>query len=888
MKKIYSLIIATLILSSNVWSQPIYEWADALQPVGTPTPNQTTGIVADTSGNVYVTGYFQGTIDFDPGVGTYNLTSVSGTNDIFLAKYSSIGALVWANAFGATSSQSAYCITIDLSSNIYIGGQHSGSTFDWDPGPGVYSPVGTGAGFVAKYDQNGNFVWLVQNGTITPESIDIDNSNNLFVSGSSGTNCGIWKYNLSGTTLGNMNIGSTGLRYTKITTDASGNVYMGAHFSTTNSGDLDPGAGVTNFANFSGTGYDIVLVKYSNILSFIWADQIGGTGSEMSGLPFGLSSPLDIEIDNQGNVCCSGACAAGCDFDPTAAVQTVPPGATADAFFAKYNSTTGNLIFVKQFTGGGAVTNLACNIEIDANDNINVGGNFFNIVDFDPGPGTANLGAGATGNHLFIAKYDINGNYLSAYKIGNLINKDVQLYRMFLTSSNMYLCGRFQDTHDFDMGIGTANLTTDPTNFTGFFAQYGYCSSSPAQPASITGSTSICSGTTNTYSITAVAGATSYTWALPGGWTGTSTTNSINATASSTSGNITVTANNTCGNSTAATLAVVVNTIPATPGTISGTATICSGTTNTYSITAVAGATSYTWALPGGWTGTSTTNSINATASATSGNITVTANNACGNSSVATLAITVNSIPATPGTISGLASMCVGTGAQTYSITAVGGATSYTWTLPATWSGTSTTNSIVATPGTSGGNITVTANNTCGNSSAQTLAVVINPLPTVTYSQSPALVCINATSVVLGTVSPTGGTFSGTAVTGSTFNATTAGTGTFNITYTYTDGNGCVNNDTSSIVVDPCTGVQSGVLNQELGVFPNPTNSIVTLTGIEKESTIEVFNVLGEKVISTQSKNTSVNLDLSEFENGIYFVNVSSEKETVTKRVIKN
>ena len=252
----------------------------------------------------------------------------------------------------------------------------------------------------------------------------------------------------------------------------------------------------------------------------------------------------------------------------------------------------------------------------------------------------------------------------------------------------------------------------------------------PAQPGTIIGSATICSGTLNTYSITAVSGATSYTWTLPGGWTGTSTTTSINATASSTSGNVSVTANNGSCSSLAKTLAVTVTSLPAQPGTITGSAAICSGTLNTYSITAVGGATSYTWTLPAGWTGTSTTNSINATASTTSGNVSVTANNTC-TSLAQTLAVTINnSIPAQPGAITGSATICSGT-LNTYSIAAVSGATSYTWTLPGGWTGTSTTTSINATANATSGNVSVTAsNNLCGPSTAQTRFVTVNILPT--------------------------------------------------------------------------------------------------------------------------------------------------------------
>lgn len=245
----------------------------------------------------------------------------------------------------------------------------------------------------------------------------------------------------------------------------------------------------------------------------------------------------------------------------------------------------------------------------------------------------------------------------------------------------------------------------------------------PATPGTITGNATVCSGSSNTYSIAAVSGATSYTWTLPGGWTGTSTTTSINATAGITGGNITVSANNACGSSAPQTKNITVNTIPATPGSISGSNAVCAGSSNTYSITPVSGATSYTWTLPGGWSGSSTLTSINTTASTTSGNITVRANNSCGTSSAQTLNITViTAIPSTPGSISGNTNICAGS-SNTYSVSAVSGATSYTWSLPGGWSGNSTTNSISTVAGISGGTIAVTANNSCGSSAAQILNV---------------------------------------------------------------------------------------------------------------------------------------------------------------------
>ena len=88
-----------------------------------------------------------------------------------------------------------------------------------------------------------------------------------------------------------------------------------------------------------------------------------------------------------------------------------------------------------------------------------------------------------------------------------------------------------------------------------------FTSSVPPTPGSIQGSSSICSGSVNNYSVSLVAGATSYTWTLPNGWIGTSTNNSINATAGNTGGTISVTANNSFGSSSAQILNVTVRTV---------------------------------------------------------------------------------------------------------------------------------------------------------------------------------------------------------------------------------------------------------------------------------------------------------------------------------------
>jgi hypothetical protein len=138
----------------------------------------------------------------------------------------------------------------------------------------------------------------------------------------------------------------------------------------------------------------------------------------------------------------------------------------------------------------------------------------------------------------------------------------------------------------------------------------------------------------------------------------------------------------------------------------------------------VSGVTTYTWTLPSGWTGGSNTTYITATAGSTGGDVRVTASNDCGMSPAASLTVSVKAAPPTPGSISGLDTVCTGT-SNMYSVSPVSGATTYAWTLPGGWTGGSNTTYISATASPAGGAVTVAATNSCGASPAASLAVTV-------------------------------------------------------------------------------------------------------------------------------------------------------------------
>ena len=294
-----------------------------------------------------------------------------------------------------------------------------------------------------------------------------------------------------------------------------------------------------------------------------------------------------------------------------------------------------------------------------------------------------------------------------------------------------------QGTNSITVTVGAAggNIQVTPSNACGNGTARALAvttSTVPAQPSVISGATTPCNGSSQTYSVTNVAGVT-YTWTVPAGWTITAGqgTNTITVTVGATAGNIQVTPSNGCGNGTARSLAVTITNVPNQPSAITGSVTPCTGSSQTYSITNVAGVT-YTWSFPADWTITAGqgTNSVTVTVGSAIGNVTVTPSNACGNGTAQTLAITVTSVPAQPGAISGQLSPCAGTTLLVYSVTNVAGVT-YTWAFPAGWTITAGqgTNSVTVTAGATAGNVTVTPSNSCGNGTAQTLALTPNSVP---------------------------------------------------------------------------------------------------------------------------------------------------------------
>ncbi|WP_375338635.1 SBBP repeat-containing protein [[Phormidium] sp. ETS-05] len=422
-----------------------------------------TGIAVDSSGNTYITGRFSGTVDFDPGAATANLTSAGG-EDTFITKLDPNGNYVWAKRIGGSGGDVSRNITIDSSGNSYTTGWFS-DTVDFNPGAGVAnltSAAGTDDIFILKLDTNGNYVWaknLGGNSTDFGNSIAVDSSGNTYTTGYfSGTadfnpNAGVFnltstggsndifivKLNASGNYLWAKRLGNTGGDEGRsIAVDSSGNTYTTGFFAGTV--DFDPGAGTANRA--SAGGNDIFITKLDTSGNYVWANRLGDTGND---------SGTAITVDSSGNTYVTGT------FTGTivAGANTLTSAGGNDIFITKLD-TNGNYVWAKNI--GASSGSFGSGITVDSSGNTYITGSFSGTADFDPGAGVANLTSAGV-EDIFMLKLDTNGNYQWAKNVGGS-SSDFSRGIAIDSTGNAYTAGYFQGTVNFDPSSGVASVTS--------------------------------------------------------------------------------------------------------------------------------------------------------------------------------------------------------------------------------------------------------------------------------------------------------------------------------------------------------------------------------------------------------------------------------------------
>jgi hypothetical protein len=153
---------------------------------GGPGSQSCESVKTDAAGNVYITGAFPLTVDFDPGAAVFNITAV-GASDAYLLKLDAAGNFVWAKAFVGSDADNANDLAVDALGNIYVTGLFQATT-DFDPGPAVYNLTSLGSNdiYIVKLDAAGNFGWAVRFGGATLDaglSLFAASTGNIYATG---------------------------------------------------------------------------------------------------------------------------------------------------------------------------------------------------------------------------------------------------------------------------------------------------------------------------------------------------------------------------------------------------------------------------------------------------------------------------------------------------------------------------------------------------------------------------------------------------------------------------------------------------------------------------------------------------------------------------------
>jgi len=504
-------------------------------------------ITLDNQQNIIVAGTFNGTVDFDPGAGTFNLAGLTaGTGRAgFVLKLDNNGNLVNAVKI-STNVQSAVnrlvnctSVQIDISGNIIVGGTFQNSydidgnplLVDFNPGNGsALLSAGDGENyFVLKLTSTLTYVWA--------------------------KNFCDWPYSVGETSVSAL---ANGGGNAEIATGLNGSIYFTGKFYQ--SADFDPGTGVANLTAL-GT-YDIFVLKLNTNGLFQWVKQLGGNSVDADQENVG-----DIKVDGNDDVVLTGSFNGTVDFDPS--VNTLSYTAllgSSKAGFVWKLSNAGLLIFAKIFVGSGLSYYIVpSGLDFSVNSDIYLTGVSGNNVDFDPGNGIFLL-PGQQAPRSFLVKLNTTGDFIWAEQMVG--NASTTGFDLSYSNNAIYSCGYFSGQTDFDPSSGAFNLTAQGNGNDVYLHKLNDVT---APVITVSGSI-ICQGQEIVLSTGIVAGST-YQWQKNGVNISAATTANYSANSAG-SYTVLVTSSGGC---TIASTAIVLTIVNSVTPTFTQLSSVCSG-----------------------------------------------------------------------------------------------------------------------------------------------------------------------------------------------------------------------------------------------------------------------------------------------------------------------
>jgi len=394
-----------------------------------------TGITTDGQGNVYITGYFDETADFDPGAGEALLTSQGG-GDIFILKLDSDGQFIWAKSIGGADYEESTSIGVDELGNVYVLG-YLYETMDFDPGVGevLLSSQGGSDTFLLKLDSMGNYENVF---TYGGDGLDlaldmfVKSSTQIFITGFfDGTTDldprPMEEYPLTATgdfsgyalqidDEGNiLNVAHTQGGFVNVyalAADAENNIYMAGTFSGTVS--FDPATGNPDFTFTSNLAYNGFVMKVLADGTVSWARHLTSENPYFT---------YDIALGPDGSLFTAGFFEGTADFNPDAAEEfllTKQSVNVTDAYMLQLDNQ-GMFRNAYQFGGVGFID--THQLGVDNDNNVYLSAQFEASVDINPLPQQAET----------VSALDFRDNYLIKMEMGvlgvpSIPNQSIAIY----------------------------------------------------------------------------------------------------------------------------------------------------------------------------------------------------------------------------------------------------------------------------------------------------------------------------------------------------------------------------------------------------------------------------------------------------------------------------
>jgi hypothetical protein len=349
-------------------------------------------VATDPDGNVYVAGYFSGTVNF----GGVDLVSAGG-DDIFIAKFDPTGVHQWSQRFGDAVNQYCYSVATDAAGNVYL---PCGFTGTVDFGGGVLTSAGSSDIALAKFSPAGVHQWSQRFGDTNAQygfSAATDPSGNVYLGGwfagtvnfggtalssSGGFDVCLAKFDGAGVHQWSKRWGSPDSQYLQcVTTDAFSNVYLTGHYF----GGINFGLGPMPSAG----GDDIYLAKLDAAGAPLWARRFGDATSEQYG--YALST------DASGDVYLAGYTRGTVNFGG----GDLPGGNDYDAYLARFSAAGAHRWSARY---GDTVNQAAFGVATDGENDVYLAGYVIGSVDFGTGTITS---AGI--EDVFLAKFSSFG-----------------------------------------------------------------------------------------------------------------------------------------------------------------------------------------------------------------------------------------------------------------------------------------------------------------------------------------------------------------------------------------------------------------------------------------------------------------------------------------------